>query len=233
MMQRKYVKKLIIIFIVLIMCGTTSFLYNILNKNDSKTFIGKEIVNISKDNSNVQNKKNIKMVNENDEEIVITEKNIEYYKILNPDTQNENIENKIIESKILSLEAKKRNIELDEENIKYIDSIINDEEVLEVIKDEEKENVQNVLEDYMKDAFYVANLKTKILEEIVEGKLSIDDEELEKLMLEYNNLQEQTKNIKDNQKQELLKKIYNKLAEIQNLYCTKIIQQYKKNNYNF
>lgn len=173
------------------------------------------------------------MVNENDEEIVITEKNIEYYKILNPDTQNENIENKIIESKILSLEAKKRNIELDEENIKYIDSIINDEEVLEVIKDEEKENVQNVLEDYMKDAFYVANLKTKILEEIVEGKLSIDDEELEKLMLEYNNLQEQTKNIKDNQKQELLKKIYNKLAEIQNLYCTKIIQQYKKNNYNF
>ena len=233
MMQRKYVKKLIIIFIVLIMCGTTSFLYNILNKNDSKTFIGKEIVNISKDNSNVQNKKNIKMVNENDEEIVITEKNIEYYKILNPDTQNENIENKIIESKILSLEAKKRNIELDEENIKYIDSIINDEEVLEVIKDEEKENVQNVLEDYMKDAFYVANLKTKILEEIVEGKLSIDDEELEKLMLEYNNLQEQTKNIKDDQKQDLLKKIYNKLAEIQDLYCTKIIQQYKKNNYNF
>lgn len=230
MMQRKYVKKLIIIFIVLIMCGTTSFLYNILNKNDSKTFIGKEIVNISKDNSNVQNKKNIKMVNENDEEIVITEKNIEYYKILNPDTQNENIENKIIESKILSLEAKKRNIELDEENIKYIDSIINDEEVLEVIKDEEKENVQNVLEDYMKDAFYVANLKTKILEEIVEGKLSIDDEELEKLMLEYNNLQEQTKNIKDDQKQDLLKKIYNKLAEIQDLYCTKIIQQYKKNN---
>lgn len=60
MMQRKYVKKLIIIFIVLIMCGTTSFLYNILNKNDSKTFIGKEIVNISKDNSNVQNKKILK-----------------------------------------------------------------------------------------------------------------------------------------------------------------------------
>lgn len=166
--------------------------------------------------------------NETGNEILITDKEIEYYQMLNPNV--ENIENEITESKILSSEAKMRNIELTEENIEYIDTIINNEEFLEGLEDEEKEDVQNILSQYIEDEFLVANLRSQILKEIQEGKLSIQDEELEKLMQEYKELQEQTKKIEESQKKELLNKIYNKLIEIQDLYCLKIVEKDKINN---
>lgn len=179
-----------------------------------------------------QKKQNIENVdetsNETGNEILITDKEIEYYKMLNPNT--ENIENEIAESKILSSEAQMRNIELTEENIEYIDSIVNSEEILEGLEDEEKEDVQNILYQYIEDEFLVANLRTQILKEIQEGKLAIQDEELEKLMQEYKELQEQTKKIEESQKKELLNKIYNKLIEIQDLYCLKIVERNKINN---
>lgn len=220
---------LIIVIALLLIVALIGILYVFTNnqKNDSyiEESIGSKLVT-AKINDEEEQNQIISIITNDNEDIKLTSQDISYYKILNPNS--ENIEEDIINNKIFSIEAKNRNIQLSNNEIDQIEEIVNSEEILEGINSqEEKEEIQRIIYEYLEDIEYSSKLKSQILDEISEGNLSIQDGELNQLLYDYNKMQEQAKSLTDEtEKEELFKNIYQQLMKIQNLYYSKIRDKY-------
>ncbi len=223
---------LIIVIALLLIVALIGILYVFTNnqKNDSyiEESIGSKLVT-AKINDEEEQNQIISIITNDNEDIKLTSQDISYYKILNPNS--ENIEEDIINNKIFSIEAKNRNIQLSNNEIDQIEEIVNSEEILEGINSqEEKEEIQRIIYEYLEDIEYSSKLKSQILDEISEGNLSIQDGELNQLLYDYNKMQEQAKSLTDEtEKEELFKNIYQQLMKIQNLYYSKIRDKYLTN----
>jgi len=219
-------KRFLIVTIILILIFVlVGIIYTLANNQDNNSSIGRKLLNAKTDNKNNSNQIVIELKN-NNENVKLTKQDINYLKILNPDSKN--IEEETIMNKTLSIEAKKRNIVLSENEKKELESIVNSSEILKGINNEnEKEEMKYVIYEYLEDIEYSSKLKNQILDEIKDYKLSIKDTELEQKVNKYKTLQEQANLVtKIEEKEELFKQIYLQLVEIQNLYYSKIQDQY-------
>ena len=166
------------------------------------------------------------IINENNQIIsTITNKEQQLYELLNENCSNP--QNELAEIKIFSVEAQNRNIELSEEEKKSIINVSN--AITEKVKLENSQSIelQENIEEYLSNVQYNLKLKEKILEEISTNQLSLPDSSLQKLVDEYQLLQEEAKGLTDAEsKNEQFVKIYAKLTEIQDLYYQKILEQY-------
>lgn len=220
MKNNKKINNLLIV--VIISCIVIIISILILRTKEEK-HIGQNILAI------MENQKTEEVVakvqNEKKEILEITNKDIECYKIFN--ASHDNINKEIIENKAMSIEAQNRNIKISQEELDRIRGLSKDNEVLGKIQEKDKEKVGEIIYQNLLDINYTTKLKEQILEEIQNNNLSIEDEKLNVYETEYVNLQEQAKQIKnENEKKEMLQKIYQKLIQIQELYYSKIVDKY-------
>lgn len=210
------------IFLILVILSST----NLLVKYHSEKPLGEKLLDIKdKVDNNLSTSSIILKKVDNNNTISITSTEIECYRLLNP--SSENIKEDIIESKIFSQEAKERNIDLTEDELNNINSIINSNDLFKDQKlTTEKEKIKDILYEYLLDIKYTSILKEQIMSEISNYNLSIQDDEINKKLNEYKILEEKARNTEDINKEELFREIYLKYSEIQKLYYSKIMNKY-------
>ena len=161
--------------------------------------------------------------------IYITNKDIEFLKVL--DSTEKDLKEVAIENKIYTKEAQKMGITLSQDEIEEIEKISNSDEILKYVQDDDvtynsfKERVKK----YLIENRYTRALKDKILEEIDNNKISIENEIIDDKMKEYTTLKNNFKDIEnptEEEKQEYLKHIFSLYYEIEELYLKAIKDKY-------
>lgn len=169
--------------------------------------------------SNMSENEKVVIISKNQNEISITEQELECYKILNENVANP--EEKLTEMTILSEEAKYRELKLEPDVIERL------EESKEALKKYD-EHIMLYFEKYLDNVEYSSKLKNQILNEISNNELYMQDEELQTIIDDYQKLQDEAQNI-ENEEEKLkhFQKIYKKLNEFEELYIKKITEQYE------
>ena len=229
------IKKIISAFVILliflgIICLKNYCDYKFSNEIKSK------IENNNKDSKIIQIEEiyNSKETSENSIKIIDSKGNLintisplenKIYEILSSDVSSlENIEYKDIV--ILSDIAQKANLELDDNEISEINDMVD-----AVIRDSNVDNdelLQKDYKNYLTNIQYYSKINERILDEISNNSLTIDDDELQNEINIYREMQEEAKILSsEEEKYEQLRKIYSKLVYIQNLYIQKLLDKYK------
>ncbi len=163
--------------------------------------------------------------------IHITNKDIEVTKILDTEEGERDRKEIAIETKIYAREAQKMGITLSEDKIKEIEWISSSDEVLAYISDGEstKENFQKRIYNYLLEKEYEKLLKNRILEEVDNNKISIENETINSKMNEYvalkNHLAEK-KNLTEEERKKYFVEISSLYYEIKDLYLNAIKDKY-------
>ena len=175
----------------------------------------------------------IDIEDENDKIIQITNKDMEFFRILALDgtEEEEYVKDAIIEYKIYAIEAKKTGISLSKETLDEIERLSNSSLFLDKISNNERlhKNLQKRLYNYLLDIEYKGALNQRVLEEIDNNNISINDDELNNKLEEYNNLKENFKNVEnitENEKLNGVSKLYKLLMDIQEMYLNILRNKY-------
>lgn len=225
-LKRKLIIILTVIISILLICGIIIFITNTKKEKDEIS-IGQRLDNITKSEDLKKVEKELKSSVDNNEKINITKEMKEIYKVLNPSMQEEEIEKNTIQNIIFSTEAKKRNIELSQESLNEIKRISTSEEILKNVPNDDKDKIEQIVYKYLEDVEYNVELKKAIIQEIQNNSLSVDDYNLKTVVEEYNKLQENAKEISnEDEKKEAFKEIYAKFIDAQELYYELIMNTY-------
>ena len=155
----------------------------------------------------------------------ITSEEVKCYKRINEASEGEDVEEKMIETKIYVLEAKKLNLKLEEKEEKVIKRMVDSVDSMKDIKsEEEKEKFKKLVDNYMKEVMYAGELRSNLMKELENYNLPIEDDELEERVKEYKEIQENAK--KNQDKVGALSGISTKYLEIENLYYSKVKEKY-------
>ncbi len=157
----------------------------------------------------------------------ITEEEVKYYKRINEGQEGYNALEKIIETKIYAIEAKKRNLKLEEKYEQVIKRAVDSEDLVEDVEsEEEKEKIKEIADNYLREGFYEVELKDNISDEIDDYNLSIKDEELNKKVKEYQKLKKDSKYAADDEVSKIFNELSEKYNEATDLYLSKIKEKY-------
>ena len=158
---------------------------------------------------------------------------MEFFRILALDgtEEEEYVKDAIIEYKIYAIEAKKTGISLSKETLDEIERLSNSSLFLDKISNNERlhKNLQKRLYNYLLDIEYKGALNQRVLEEIDNNNISINDDELNNKLEEYNNLKENFKNVEnitENEKLNGVSKLYKLLMDIQEMYLNILRNKY-------
>lgn len=237
-------RKKLIMFIVIILCVTAiiATIYcvdftnnklsveennsNQLSENEKKI---QELAEHLEDNST--NNVIIKINDTTGNEIEITQTYIDTIRMIE-DTKEP--EKQAIEYTIYATEARSMGIQLSDEDIEEIKELSNSEEILKYANSKkDKDILKKEIETYLTNISYKSELESKILDEIKNNELSIDNENLQQKMTEYMTIQNQFKENKkpsEEERKKCLEDLATKYFEIKDLYIRLIKEKYDVNN---
>lgn len=174
----------------------------------------------------------------NGNEYSITNKDLELFKILASDENDteESIKEKAIEYKIYAEGAKDLGITISKERSKYIEEMVESDELSNLIPNNKnaRETFKKRINNYLLELEYKSALNSKILNEIKENNISINDQNLNNKMKQYVKINEDFKKIKnptEEERKRCLQENFTLGNEIENLYLKiikdKFIVEYK------
>ncbi len=217
--------------------------YNIIEENKAKEIptvpfdkekYDKDIKYLAENEMNgIEEKPIIIIKDENNNEYIITDKDIEMYKYLGSreEEPEEKIKKYMIEYKICYIEAQKLGITLPKRQLDEIEKLSNLESNLKYLQN--NENAKNKYIERKRNYFlqldYRKEIICKITDEITENKISIDDVNVNEKMKEYNKNIENFLKIKEpteEQRTEAAKKSISLTNKIIDLYLKAIESKY-------
>ena len=239
MKKKKLIISIIILFCIIILLA---IIYGIYFANNELLIKEKNIEQLGESEKRIQelaehlentstNNVIIKINDSIGNEIEITKSYIDTIAMIE---DTEEPEKEAIEYAIYAEEAKKKNIQLSNENIEEVKELSNSEEILKYASSkEDKDKLKNEIETYLTNIYYKLELENKIQEEISNNELSIDDENIQQKMIEYTTLQNKFKennNPTEEERKKCLEVLSKKYFEIKNLYMDLIKEKYNVNN---
>lgn len=169
---------------------------------------------------------------ESENELNITNKDIEIFKILTSDKKDdETIKNKVIEYKIYSTEAQKMGITLSTDTIMRIENITNSEKILRNVTDKNiRQKFKERISNYLFQIEYKSALNSRIIEEIHNNSVSIENENLNTKMQQYIKIKEDFRNIENPTEEDRVKCLQESsilVNDMEDLYLKTIRDKYE------